>query len=488
MSIRTDFLVIGSGIAGLNFALLAARHGSVMIATKKKRADCATIKAQGGIAAVTGGHDSFESHIKDTLEAGRGLCNREAVETMVKSAPKAIERLKEIGVEFDSGFGIEGGHSARRILHVKDWTGEAIEKALVKNAGKESNIQILEDSVAIDLILKGGRCLGATFFNERQGSFAVFSKVTVLASGGAGMVYSVTSNPGTATGDGIAIASRADCTVENMEFVQFHPTTLNIPGAPHFLLSEALRGEGAILLNGKGERFMKHVCPKAELAPRDVVTLAVAKEMSVGPVYLEMAHLDSGSVKKRFPCIYQKCLDHGIDMTQDPIPVTPAAHFMCGGVRTDANGRTNIAGLYAIGEVACTGVHGANRLASNSLLEGMVFSEKAAEEAVRFAGAHGIESAEKGLPKINDEVVTEIKKTKDRIRSLMWDKVGIIRTEKGLEEAFAEIEKIEADVISIYEKGINREIIELRNIIKVAKMITKMALKRKKSLGCHHIE
>ena len=484
MSIRTDFLVIGSGIAGLNFALLTARHGSVMTATKKKRADCATMKAQGGIAAATGGHDSFESHIKDTLEAGRGLCNREAVETMVKSAPKAIERLKEIGVEFDSGFGIEGGHSARRILHVKDWTGEAIEKALVKNAGKESNIQILEDSVAIDLILKGGRCLGATFFNERQGSFAVFSKVTVLASGGAGMVYSVTSNPGTATGDGIAIASRADCTVENMEFVQFHPTTLNIPGAPHFLLSEALRGEGAILLNGKGERFMKHVCPKAELAPRDVVTLAVAKEMSVGPVYLEMAHLDSGSVKKRFPCIYQKCLDHGIDMTQDPIPVTPAAHFMCGGVRTDANGRTNIAGLYAIGEVACTGVHGANRLASNSLLEGMVFSERAARDAGNLMD-RGIETVEAGLPKTISHDGGALMK---RIRTLMWERVGIIRNETNLKNALEQLDGMTEEIGKLCSDGINPELLELRNMAIVSRLIIEAALKRKESLGCHYIE
>ena len=492
MSMRTDFLVIGSGIAGLNFALLAAKHGSVVVATKKSKTNCATMHAQGGIAAVSAKSDSFESHIKDTLEAGRWACKKEAVELMVRSAPKAIEQLMELGVPFDSDdgetcLGIEGGHSARRILHVKDWTGEAIEKTFVKNIENEISIEVKENCTAICLIKGDGRCIGASFLQDDE-IVPIFSKTTFLATGGAGMVYSVTSNPETATGDGYAIARQAGCTIRNMEFVQFHPTTLNVPDAPHFLLSEALRGEGARLVNCQGKRFMENICPKAELAPRDVVTLAIARELKNGQVFLDISHLDSETIQSRFPCIYNRCMGYGIDITQNPIPITPAAHFMCGGIRTDISGRTSIPGLYAAGEVAYTGVHGANRLASNSLLEAMVFSEKAAEEAVRFAGAHGIESAEKELPKINDEVVTEIKKTKDRIRSLMWDKVGIIRTEKGLEEAFAEIEKIEADVISIYEKGINREIIELRNLIKVAKMITKMALKRKKSLGCHRVE
>jgi len=484
MNIRTDFLVIGSGIAGLNFALLAAKHGSVMIATKKKRADCATMKAQGGIAAATGGYDSFESHVKDTLEAGRGLCSKHAVETMVRSAPKAIERLKTLGVEFDPGFGIEGGHSKRRILHVKDWTGEAVEKALVKNAEKEGNIEILEDAVVIDLILKDGRCLGAAFLNEKQGSFPVFAKATVLATGGAGMVYSVTSNPETATGDGIAIASRAGCRIENMEFVQFHPTTLNIPGAPHFLLSEALRGEGAVLLNEKSERFMNHVCPKAELAPRDVVTLAVAKEMEKEKVFLDLRHLDSALVQKRFPCIYHNCLSHGLDITKEPVPITPAAHFMCGGVHTDANGRTNIAGLYAIGEVACTGVHGANRLASNSLLEGMVFSERAAGDAASLMDRK-IEIIKVDLPKI---ISHDAGALRERIQALMWERVGIIRNESNLKNALEELKGMNEKIRNLCSDGINPELLELRNMAIVSRLITEAALKRKESLGSHHIE
>jgi len=365
---------------------------------------------------------------------------------------------------------------------VKDRSGEAIQKALLENTAKEKNVEILEGWMAIDLIMDNGKCLGALFINSDGSIFPVFAKATILATGGAGMVFQVTANPKTATGDGVAIAFRAGAQIKDMEFMQFHPTTLNIPYA-HFLLSESLRGEGALLINCRGERFMEGKCPKAELAPRDVVTLAIAKEMQKGPVYLDMTRLEPDSVKKRFPCIYARCLEHGVDITKEKIPITPAAHFMCGGVRTDLNGKTSIPNLYAIGEVACTGVHGANRLASNSLLEGMVFSERAAQDATGRLD-NGIEEINVELPGITSSSGKELRK---RIRTLMWDDVGIIRNKESMEKALEELNGINEEIDKLCSQGINPELLEARNMAIVSKLITEAALKRKESLGCHHI-
>ena len=395
--LETDYLVMGSGIAGLNFALLAAEHGRVVVVTKKKLADTNTNWAQGGVAAVLAPDDSFERHVEDTLAAGDGLCDRTTVEMCVEDGPREVQRLLELGVRLardPSGsldLGREGAHTRHRVVHWEDVTGREIQRALIAAVVKHPNITVLEGHIAVDLLSMakyGGdpACFGAYVLDSRTGEVrTICARATVLATGGTGKVYIYTSNPDVATGDGIAMAYRIGAACGDLEFVQFHPTVLYHPHAGSFLISEALRGEGGILKNARGETFMDAVHPMKSLASRDIVARAIDNELKKSGadcVYLDMTHLDAAFVRVRFPNIYERCLSLGIDITKQPIPVVPAAHYMCGGVKTDEHGATTIKGLWAIGECAFTGLHGANRLASNSLLEGMVFSTRVAE-AVR---------------------------------------------------------------------------------------------------------
>jgi L-aspartate oxidase len=386
-----DFLVLGSGMAGLTFALNAAPHGTVAILTKKQRSESNTNYAQGGIAAAMGADDSWELHLQDTLIAGAGLCDREAVEVLVREGPRMVQWLIELGAQFDRNpdgsvaLGREGGHTRNRILHAADHTGYEIERTLLIAARKTPHITVLEHYQALDLLLQDGACLGVRVLDTLTGDlFEIRARAVLLATGGCGQVYLHTSNPPIATGDGIAMAWRAGAVIANMEFIQFHPTTLYHTDAPSFLISEAVRGEGGLLKRRDGYRFMPDYDPRAELAPRDIVARAIDAELKkTGDpcVYLDITHLDAEFIQRRFPTIYQTCLQYGIDITQEPIPVVPAAHYTCGGVWTDLHGRTTIPRLYACGEVAYTGVHGANRLASNSLLEALVFAERAAIHA-----------------------------------------------------------------------------------------------------------
>ena len=400
-----DFVVIGSGIAGLSFALKAAKHGSVAVITKRKGADTNTAWAQGGIACVTSDEDSFELHVRDTLEAGAGLCDEAVVRTIVTEGPERIRELVELGLQFDerevSGhreldLGKEGGHSKRRVLHVQDVTGREIEETLLRELARQSDVELLENHMAVDLITAAKlgfapkiAALAFTFSTKRPAtSKPSAADRIVLATGGCGKVYLYTTNPDIATGDGVAMAWRAGAEIANMEFIQFHPTCLFHPKAKSFLISEAVRGEGGILRNNRGEDFMKRYDPRGSLAPRDIVARAIDAEIKRSGakcVFLDITHKPPEFIRERFPHIYETCLRFGIDMTKQPIPVVPAAHYQCGGVKTDMNGATSLPGLYAIGEVACTGLHGANRLASNSLLEGLVVAHRAAATAVADA-------------------------------------------------------------------------------------------------------
>src|SRR5512137_2249628 len=406
---HVDFLVLGGGVAGLSFALEAASHGSVLVLTKRNRQEGNTQYAQGGVAAVLGADDAFPLHVEDTLVAGAGLCHADAVQVTVEEAPERIRWLQSLGVEFDrEGAGLhltrEGGHSRRRIAHVKDATGREVERALLA-ACDARGIRIVEDAVAVDLVTSGklglggpNRALGAYVLSRSTGAFSTISAgVTVLATGGAGKVYLYTTSPDVGTGDGVAMAWRAGATIANMEFYQFHPTGLYHPQAKSFLISEALRGEGGILRNAAGEAFMARYDPRKELAPRDIVARSIDAEIKRRGddcAFLDMSHLPKAFLLEHFPNIYATCKVFGIDMAVQPIPVVPAAHYQCGGVVTDLMGRTSLARLYAIGEVSCTGLHGANRLASNSLLEALVFGRRAALAAVaELADASGPQPA-----------------------------------------------------------------------------------------------
>lgn len=505
-----DYIVIGSGIAGLTFALNAATKGTVALVTKRSIVDSNTAWAQGGVACVVSGEDSFDLHIRDTIECGAGLCHPDVVRMIVSEAPGAIRTLMDSGVHFDEreisegskelDLGKEGGHSKRRILHSSDITGREIENRLAERVRAEPAITIFEHHMAVDLITTGklgyamqDSCVGVYVLDEKTGAVGVLrSDVTVLATGGCGKVYLYTTNPDIATGDGVAMAWRAGASVSNMEFVQFHPTCLYHPNAKSFLVSEAVRGEGARLVDGRGRAFMERYDPRKELAPRDIVARAIDAEMKrTGGkcVYLDISHKDADFIRARFPNIYEKCLSLGIDITREPIPVVPAAHYQCGGVRTDLNGETSLRGLYAIGEAACTGLHGANRLASNSLLEALVMARRAFEKASR--NRHPREFFE--LPPWRpgeavdvDELVV-IYHNWDEIRRLMWDYVGIVRTDKRLQRAATRLRNLHQEIQEFYWNfKISTDLLELRNLVTVASLIVDCAISRKESRGLHY--
>jgi len=507
-----DFLVIGSGLAGLAYALKVAERGHVVVISKTEAPLTNTAMAQGGIAAVMSAEDSFESHIKDTLVAGAGLCRRDIVEKVVQSAPDRVEDLIKWGVEFDIedgsiskiNLGREGGHSHRRILHVQDHTGAEIHSELLKKARSHKNIEIFEGYFAVDLILSrdfnprevgSPRCLGAYVFNKSQKQIIEFySRFTMLATGGAGKTYLYTSNWSGATGDGIAMAYRAGCRVANLEFMQFHPTCLYHPGERNFLITEALRGEGAELINSEGEAFTKKFHPQGSLAPRDIVARSIDAEMKrtgAECVYLDITHQSAGYLTERFPLIYKRCMQFGIDMTKQPIPVVPAAHYLCGGILTDWNSRTDIQGLLACGENACTGLHGANRLASNSLLECLVFSNNAAEYSLKnfedFSVKTFTEHGYKNFPDQNEDEMIVISHMWDEIRRLMWNYVGIVRSNRRLSRAKTRLDNILSEVQEFYGSArLHPDIIELRNIALVAHLSVRCALKRRESRGIHY--
>ncbi|OQA90677.1 MAG: L-aspartate oxidase [Elusimicrobia bacterium ADurb.Bin231] len=493
---KSDFLIIGSGIAGLSAALRLSEFGKVNLIAKREINVSSTQEAQGGIASVSLSGDDFQKHISDTIIAGAGLCKKDVVETVVKQAPERIRELMKWGVRFDPDIGLEGGHSERRIFHAGDATGSEIETALVKNVKSNPNISVFEHYTAVNLIKIDGKCWGAYVLDNKEGKVNTFlAGATVLATGGACKVYVYTSNPDIATGDGVAMAYRIGCKIANMEFMQFHPTCLFHREAKTFLISEALRGEGAVLKDKNGVRFMTKYHPSAELAPRDIVARAIDAEMKkTGDqcVFLDISFKSTNFIKKRFPMIYKTCLSFGIDITKSRIPVVPAAHYMCGGVLTDIRGRTTVPGLYAIGEVSCTGLHGANRLASNSLLEGLVFSYQMAED---------IKMARKGLtskkfPKVlpwkkgratpPDEAIV-ITHNWYEIRRLMWNYVGIVRSNKRLARALVRIENLKKEINQYYwDFIITQDLVELRNLATVAEVIIKSAIMRKESRGFHY--
>ncbi len=510
MNRHYDFIVLGSGIAGLSFALQAARHGGVAVLTKKNSAESNTNYAQGGIASVVSPSDNLEFHIKDTLETGAGLCHEEVVRRVVGEGPHVVQELIDFGVEFSRGesgdfdLGREGGHSARRVLHAGDFTGRVIEQALLASVKAHPNIQILEHHFAIDLLTsrklgieenQPNRCLGAYVLdtvNRRVETFT--SGVTVLATGGAGKVYLYTSNPDIATGDGLAMAWRAGAKVANLEFVQFHPTCLYHPKAKSFLLSEALRGEGGILRLRDGEAFMERYDPRKELAPRDIVARAIdyeLKKRGEDYVLLDMTHLPAEYLRERFPNICAKLLEFGYDLRREPVPVVPAAHYMCGGVVVNERAETSLKNLFACGEVTFTGLHGGNRLASNSLLEAVVYADLAAKHAPeRLADAAApsvdIPAWNPGDASDSDEAVV-IKQNWDEIRHFMWNYVGIVRTNKRLLRAKKRIELLKEEIKEYYWNSVvTSDLLELRNIACVAELIILSALWRKESRGLHY--
>lgn len=513
---RFDFLVIGSGIAGLFYALKVSKHGSVAIITKHDIEESATKYAQGGIASVTAADDSYKLHIQDTIEAGAGICNEEMVKIIVENGPQMIRELSELGANFSrsskkkgpSSFdlGMEGGHSKHRIIHASDLTGMEVNRVLIDAVKREKNIQIFEDHIAIDIIT-GSKvsshiqqtdekdvALGCYVLDKKKGTVKTFlSPTTLLATGGVGKVYRYASNPDIATGDGIAMAYRAGAAIANMEFIQFHPTCLYHPEAKSFLISEAVRGEGGILKLKDGRTFMENYHSMGCLAPRDVVARAIDFEMKKGGddfVYLDITHLPGYRIRERFPNIYEKCLGFGIDITTNPIPVVPAAHYTCGGVKIDDCGRSNINGLYAAGETACSGVHGANRLASNSLLEALVLSDRTAQCTTKDLkeikpSFESIPPWDVGNAVDSDEMVV-VSHNWDEMRLTMWNYVGIVRSNKRLNRARRRIEILQDEIKEYYwDFVVTSDLIELRNLATVTELIVKSAMHRKESRGLH---
>ena len=507
---EADVLILGSGIGGLMLALKAAQHGDVLVVTKKRADDSNTNWAQGGIAAVFDRSDSLARHVADTLRCGAGLCDPAVVRRVVGEAPERVEELARLGVAFNrrgGGFelGREGGHSRRRIVHASDFTGRAIEQALLERAHAHPRIRIVENHLAVDLILdsrlrrrgragRRERCWGAYVLDRSSGRIRpLTARATVLATGGCGKVYLYTSNPDVATGDGLAMAYRAGATVESLEFVQFHPTCLYHPSARTFLISEAVRGEGAVLRTLRGERFMPRYHRLAELAPRDVVARAIDREMKRHGdphVWLDITAVPARRVRERFPNIDAQLRALGIDMTREPIPVVPAAHYMCGGVRATLAGRTAITGLLAIGEVASTGLHGANRLASNSLLEALVGAHHAASEiGARLARRERVPAAEawrtRGTRPSHEAVVSD--HNWDSVRRVMWDLVGIVRTDERLAFAARRLSLLSEEIERDYDRlELSPDLVELRNIALVGSLVVACSQRRRESRGLHY--
>jgi L-aspartate oxidase len=513
MKKRTDFLVIGSGIAGLTFALKAAKYGKVTIVTKANLEDTNTRYAQGGIAAVFSEPDNFEKHINDTLIAGGGICNEAVVRMVVQEAPARIKDLINLGVSFDKkedgtyDLAKEGGHTEHRILHHKDRTGESIQMTLMERVRNEANIEIFEHHYAIEILTQHHlgeivkrnypdiKCFGAYVADLKgQQVITILSKVTIVATGGIGNVYLTTTNPEIATGDGVAMVYRAKGTIENMEFIQFHPTSLYDPERkPSFLITEALRGYGAVLKNLSGEKFMNRYDSRGSLAPRDIVARAIDNEMKIwgdDHVWLDCTHLNKEGLKDHFPNVYEHCLERGIDITRDMIPVVPCAHYSCGGIKVDINGQSNIDRLYALGEASSTGLHGANRLASNSLIEAAVYAHKAAGHS----GARLKElNFEEKIPEWDykgtthlEEMVLITQSTKE-VQMIMSNYVGIVRSDIRLERAMVRLDILYEETESLYKKSlISKKICELRNLINVGYIIIKMAKNRHESVGLHY--
>ena len=490
MKIEADYLVLGSGIAGLFFALKAAQHGSVAVVTKRERGESNTQYAQGGIAAAMDAADSVARHAQDTLAAGAGLCDRAVVEGVVAEGPEVVDELLAIGAQFNQArpgvlaLGREGGHAHARVVHADDMTGREVTRALVAAVQALPQVALYDHHLAVDLIVDDQRrCYGAWVLDSEQAApIAAFAPVTLLATGGCGRVFLHTTNPCVASGDGVAMAWRAGAMVGNMEFMQFHPTMLYDPGRPSFLITEALRGFGAVLIDERGAAFTD------PLQTRDVVSRAIVAQMQqsgAACVYLDATGQDAAQTRRRFPNIYQHCLGIGVDMTETPIPVVPAAHYSCGGVWTDAHGQTDIAGLYAAGEVAMSGFQGANRLASNSLLEGLVFARRAVEHVRTVAPvvAGRFEMAHAGDAVAHDA----LEERRELLRHLMWDEVGIVRSDRGLQRACEETERMAREIGALYsEHRLDAELVQLRNLATVAQLIARSARQRLESRGVHY--
>ncbi len=493
--IYTNFLVIGGGVAGLRGAIELAPYGEVIIITKDIPTEGSTEYAQGGIAVALSDEDEVGIHFHDTIKAGDGLCKEDAVKVLVEEGPARILELIEWGAEFDRegsrlAFTLEAAHSRRRVLHAHgDSTGKELERVLINKVKTFPSVKRFPFCTAVDLIMMDNRCVGAYILRDSQ-VFAIYAQVTILATGGAGQLFSRTTNPPVATGDGIALAYRRGAVLEDMEFIQFHPTVLYAPSAPQFLLSEAMRGEGALLKNIHNERFMQGYHPDAELAPRDIVSRAIISEMvktHSHHVYLDLTHLRSDFLKARFPRIYSTCLQYDVDITNDLIPISPAAHYIMGGVKTDLDGKTNIEGLYAAGEVACTGVHGANRLASNSLLEGLVYGYRAGVTAIKHKEKNNVKKDKKDSKPLQIKYshigFQRIEEIRTSLRRLMWERVGIIRCIDSLsiaKEALSEWQDVENSNFN------TRRGVELKNMLTLAHIITETALKREESIGAHY--
>ena len=510
----SDVLIIGSGVSGLSFALKVARFSRVTLITKKKKADSATNLAQGGVAAVLSVEDSVEAHVTDTLVSGDGLCNEEIVRIVTTEGPARVRELVEFGVRFQKGehgeefdLGMEGGHSTRRVAHASDLTGKEIERALLAQIAQHPNIEVLENHLAIDLLIEskalgrarqnGDRCLGAYVLNRITGEVETrLAGVTVLCTGGCGKVYLYTTNPDIATGDGVAMAYRAGARVANLEFIQFHPTCFFNREAKNFLISEAVRGEGGVLINQQGEAFMTKYDPRGDLATRDAVARGIDAEMKASGadcVFLDITHKPARFLMERFPNIYQTCKQYGVDLTIKPIPVVPAAHYMCGGVLVDEWGRTSLGNLLAFGETACTGLHGANRLASNSLLEAVVFAHRGALwlqdhiAEVRNLPSLRVDDWRTGGAAVLDESVL-VKHNWDQVRQLMWNYVGIVRRTKRLELMQNRLTWMLQEIKDhFYDYLLTPDLVELRNLAVVAELIVQSASRRKESRGLHYI-